>query len=277
MLRWPHSGCEVNVTSHPKERAEPKVPAGTSSKGPLASVRGTPLTAATMTVVVGFFALAACLFVFGTIAEGIRAHDVFTLDTTVTPYLHAQATPALDTVMLSATFIGSNLVIPPLFVIAVVLLVRAHRPREALFLGIASVGSLVLNTTMKLIFQRPRPDFPWVTPPSDYSFPSGHTMNSLAFYVALAIVAWAVFGRRVGIPAIVAAVALAIVVGISRIYLGYHYFTDVFGGLLAGTGWLLIVGAAFRTGPLYGLWREAKPAGPESASETKAAAVGKRP
>lgn len=278
MLRWLDSGCEVNVTSHPNERAEPKVPAGTASKGPLASVRGTPLTAATMTVVVGFFALVACLFVFGTIAEGIRTHDVFTLDTTVMPYLHALASPALDTLMLSATFVGSNLVITPLFVIAIVQLARAHRPREALFLGIASIGSLVLNTTMKLIFQRPRPEFTWVTPPSDYSFPSGHTMNSLAFYVALAIVAWAVFGRRVGIPAIVLAVVLAIVVGVSRIYLGYHYFTDVFGGLLAGTGWLLIVGAVFRTGPLYGLWRPTKPAGAASgsAAHTKAAAARRR-
>ncbi|MEO8570135.1 MAG: phosphatase PAP2 family protein [Chloroflexota bacterium] len=266
------------MTSHPNERAEPKVPAGTTSEGPLASVRGTPASAATMTVVVGFFALAACLFVFGTIAEGIRAHDVFTLDTTVTPFLHSLASPALDSVMQAATFIGSNLAISPLLVIAVVLLAWAHRPREALFLAIASIGSLVLNATIKLIFQRPRPIVPWVTAPTDYSFPSGHTMNSLAFYVALAIVAWAVFGRRVGVPAVIAAVALAVVIGVSRIYLGYHYFTDVFGALLAGTGWLLIVGAAFRTGPLYGLWREAKPSGTASAtaSNTKAAAARRR-
>jgi undecaprenyl-diphosphatase len=260
------------VASHPKTRteAEPKLPSGAASKGPLRSAGGTPAKTATMTVVVGFFALFACLLVLGTVAEGVRTQEVFTLDTEVTPFLHALASPALDTVMQGATFLGSNFAIPPLFVLAVVLLVRAHRPREALFLAIASIGGFLLNTSMKLFFQRARPPLPWANVLPDYSFPSGHTMNSLCFYVALAIVAWAIFGRRVGFPAVIAAVVVAMIIGVSRIYLGYHYFTDVFAGLLAGAGWLLVVGAAFRTGPLYGLWRDTGSPGPAAA---KAAAA----
>jgi undecaprenyl-diphosphatase len=219
---------------------------------------------------VGFFALFACLLVLGTVAEGVRTQEVFTLDTEVTPFLHALASPALDTVMQAATFMGSNFAIPPLFVLAVVLLVRSHRPREALFLSVASVGGFLLNTSMKLFFQRARPPLPWANVLPDYSFPSGHTMNSLCFYVGLAIVAWSIFGRRAGFPAVIGAVALAIVVGVSRIYLGYHYFTDVFGGLLAGAGWLLVVGAAFRTGPLYGLWRDVGSSGPEEPGSARA-------
>ncbi len=44
-------------------------------------------------------------------------------------------------------------------------------------------------------------------------------------------------------------------VGISRIYLGYHYLTDVVGGIVAGIAWLLVVGAAFRARPTWRRWR----------------------
>jgi len=61
-------------------------------------------------------------------------------------------------------------------------------------------------------------------------------------------------GRRWGIAATVGAIALCTLIGISRIYLGFHYFTDVVGGALAGVAWILVTMAAFRTGPLERLW-----------------------
>ena len=105
---------------------------------------------------------------------------------------------------------------------------------------------------MKLFFERPRHQLDWAQVLPDYSFPSGHTMNAVVFYVALALILWSVFGRRIGLIALVIAVALALGVGVSRIYLGYHYLTDVVGGLLAGIAWLLVVGAAFRARPTGG-------------------------
>jgi membrane-associated phospholipid phosphatase len=88
----------------------------------------------------------------------------------------------------------------------------------------------------------------------DYSFPSGHTLNAVVFYIALALILWAVFGRRVGVSALIVAVILALGVGVSRIYLGYHYLTDVLGAILAGIAWLLVVGAAFRARPTWWRW-----------------------
>ena len=64
--------------------------------------------------------------------------------------------------------------------------------------------------------------------------------------VAVAFVAWALFGRRVGTGATCLAIALALLIGCSRIYLGAHYLTDVVGGYLAGTIWLIAVVWAFR-------------------------------
>ena len=156
--------------------------------------------------------------------------------------------------MNAATFAGSNLFIPPLFVIAIALLLRIRRPGAALFLVAASGGALLLNGLMKVYFQRPRPQLPWASTLPDFSFPSGHTMNSVAFYVALAVIIWSVRGRRSGAVALAVAIVLCGLIGLSRIYLGYHYFTDVLGGFLAGASWLLIVLTAFRSGPLARFW-----------------------
>jgi len=134
----------------------------------------------------------------------------------------------------------------------------------ALFLGLASGGALVLNGAMKVLFERPRPHLAWATVLPDYSFPSGHTMNAFVFYVALALIAWSVFGRRVGLIAVAVAVAVALGVGVSRIYLGYHYLTDVVGGLVAGIAWLLVVGAAFHARPKWWPWDHART--PESST-----------
>ena len=64
----------------------------------------------------------------------------------------------------------------------------------------------------------------------DYSFPSGHTMNAVIFYGGVALLLWSIAGRRVGLISVAVATVVALGVGISRIYLGYHYLTDVVGG-----------------------------------------------
>ncbi len=246
---------EVRVSAAGAGRSEPRMPSGKASRGPLRSQVAAPIGTATLTVLVGFLALAGCLILLGSLAEDIRSQEVNALDTLATPFLHGLASPGLDQVMILITTLGSNLVIPPLFVLTVAWLAWLRRPREGLFLAIASGGSLVLNETMKLFFHRARPQLPWAQVPPDYSFPSGHTMNSLVFYVALAVVLWSVCGRRVGLVAVTVAIGLSLLIGLSRIYLGAHYFTDVAGGLLAGTVWLLVVAAAFRFGPLWQMWR----------------------
>jgi undecaprenyl-diphosphatase len=229
---------------------EPRLPGDPTSAGPLPARKGASAPAASLTIFAGFVGLAACLVVLGTIADGVRDQEVFALDAVATPFLHALASPALDALMNGATFAGSNLWIPPLFVIAVAVLLRLRRFGAALFLAVSSGGSLLLNELMKLFFQRPRPQLPWAHVLPDYSFPSGHTMNSVAFYLALAVIVWSIRGRGAGLVATALAMGLAVLIGISRIYLGFHYFTDVIGGLLAGVSWVLICMAAFRAPPL---------------------------
>jgi undecaprenyl-diphosphatase len=251
----------------PLGRVDPVKPA------PPGTVPRPPLGPATLTVIVGFVALIATLVVLGSIAEAVRAQEVFALDTWATPFLHGIASPALDTLMNRLTDLGSILFIPPIFVIATVWLLAKRRYGAALFLAVASGGSLFLQGTMKLFFARPRPQLDYARVLPDYSFPSGHTMNAVVFYIALSLILWSVFGRRIGLIALAVAAAIAVGVGVSRIYLGYHYLTDVVGGILAGIAWLIIVGAAFRARPTWQRWR-AGDAPPQRSPDPGSEAIG---
>jgi undecaprenyl-diphosphatase len=209
------------------------------------------------------FGLVASLVVLGSVAAGVRSQEVFALDTWATPFLHGIASPGLDVLMNALTTLGTSTVIVPALVVVIAVLLWRRRPGAALFLGVVCLGALVLNGTMKVFFQRPRPSLPWATVLSDYSFPSGHTMNAVVFYLALALIIWSIRGRRAGLAAMVVAVVIALGVGISRIYLGYHYLTDVIGGLLAGIALLLVVGTALRARPAWRQWQGPGTAAPD--------------
>ncbi len=259
----------------------PPAPAGSPEGGPLGEDQGTQpgagpaaptptkreLGLATATVVVGFAILVACLLVFGTVAEGIRSQNAFLLDAWATPFLHGMSSPAMDVAMTAITQLGTVFVILPALVVLGIWLLRTGRVRSLVYLVLAILGSLVLQLTLKPFFARPRPDVPYAQVLSDYSFPSGHTLSAVVFYGGVALVIWSLFGRRAGLAAIAGAIIISVAVGISRIYLGYHFLTDVVGAMLAGIAWLLIVGAAFRAQPTWRRWRSRsasvrRPAGP---------------
>ncbi len=210
---------------------------------------------ATATVVVGFAGLTACLVVFGSVAEGVRSQEVFALDAWASPFLHGISSPGMDAAMTAITTLGTTFVIVPALVVLAAWLVRTGHVRSVVFLIVALLGSLVLQAALKPFFARPRPELAWSQVLADYSFPSGHTLNAVVFYGGLALVIWSLFGRRAGLAAVAAAAVIGLAVGVSRIYLGYHFLTDVAGAILAGVAWLLVVGAAFRARPTWRRWR----------------------
>jgi membrane-associated phospholipid phosphatase len=188
------------------------------------------------------------LLAFIVLAAVVRQVGVPAIDESTSMRLHAFAGPEIDRWMSAVTTFGSSIVLAAVAIVAAVMLEsRGHRSL-ALLMVVATVVTMVLNEVLKLIVTRPRPDLDWAAVQSGYSFPSGHSMNSFVVYVALAFVAGQLWGRRAGILALALAALVVTGVGISRVYLGAHWPTDVVGGFLAAILCLLLVGIAFRVG-----------------------------
>ena len=200
-----------------------------------------PRSVAPLALLLGLGAAVA----FGVLGEEIQDSEPVVVDTGASQFLHGYANPPLDTAMQLASFLGSAFFVIPVLALVALLLLRRRRLGEAVFLSTAYAGSGALNYLLKLAFHRMRPALPWSPGVQDYSFPSGHSMNSFVFYMGLAVVAWLVLGRRAGIVAMVGGVLIVLLVGVSRVYLGYHYVSDVLGGFAAGLLWLVIWAVAF--------------------------------
>lgn len=112
----------------------------------------------------------------------------------------------------------------------------------------AVIGETLLAQNLKELFGRPRPDVvPHLVAASSASFPSGHSTSAAAIYLTLAaLIARETKERIVRNYVYFVAVTLALIVGVSRVYLGVHYPTDVIGGLSFGAAWAAIVLVAAR-------------------------------
>jgi undecaprenyl-diphosphatase len=118
--------------------------------------------------------------------------------------------------------------------------VLKHRTELILFIAII-VGSPILNELLKLLFHRARPDFHRLIKINGYSFPSGHAMSAFAVYGVLSFLLWRHIPTRWGRTLlIVTSIIMILTIGISRIYLGVHYPSDVIGGYFASGCWLAI-------------------------------------
>jgi undecaprenyl-diphosphatase len=160
--------------------------------------------------------------------------------------IHACARPWLTQIMEAASLAGGGWGLWPVGVLMAALLVRAGRGREAALFGVAVLGANLVNEAMKLFFHRPRPE-PWFgyPQPPTYSFPSGHAFVSFCFCLCLAEIL-----IRHGWPPVAkvamwsAALGCTLTVGLSRVYLGVHYPTDVLGGYAAGIVWTTLIRVA---------------------------------
>lgn len=135
----------------------------------------------------------------------------------------------------AVTFFAQPVTGVVLTAIAVIIAAVRHRWRIAAYIATSVIGSTVLMKIIKTIVQRPRPTVDRIIPESGFSFPSGHSVNAVAFYGALLVLAFFYLRRR-WLKAIVMLVLAAeiILLPISRVYLGVHYPSDVTAGLLLG-------------------------------------------
>lgn len=140
------------------------------------------------------------------------------------------------------TSLGSALMVITMTLLVSGFLLLRKQYGRVLLIVLTIGGGYALNKTLKLAFDRTRPDIvPHLVEVSTSSFPSGHSMASSVVYITLAaLLAQASQSRREKIYIILAAFFLTFVIGLSRVFLGVHYPTDVLAGWSAGTAWALV-------------------------------------
>jgi undecaprenyl-diphosphatase len=189
------------------------------------------------------------LFLFFKLAEEVLEGETSTFDeklllllrmpddpgTTIGPYWLSHAVGDI-------TALGGVTVLSLMTIMILGYLLLARRLHIAIFTFVAVVGGWLLSAALKLGIARPRPDIvPHLVEVSDLSFPSGHAMLSAVTYLTLgALLSRAESSRITRLYTIGVAIFLTLIVGLSRIYLGVHYPTDVLGGWCAGASWALI-------------------------------------
>ena len=192
------------------------------------------------------------VLLFAWLAELTSRSGIPSFDTAGRAMVHAYAHPNLTLLMKAASAAGSGWVLWPSGVMIVALLANAGRAREGALFALAVVGANLVDEAVKLFFHRTRPD-PWFgyPLPGTYSFPSGHAFVSFCFFLCLAeIVVRDEWPKVRKVTIWLVAVLCTFTIGLSRVYLGVHYPTDVLAGYLAAIMWTTLIRAA------HHLWQQ---------------------
>ena len=196
-----------------------------------------------VSLVIGFVAAVAALIFFAWLTDEVLEGDSQRFDEVTRLAVHQFASPAMTRVMRGISFLGDSLFLTLATAAVVIWFVMKQWKREAKLFVVTMIGASLLNLTLKLAFRRPRP-VPYfnLLPPESFSFPSGHSLASCCFYGALAaLLAARIQRQRVRVALWIFAVTMFLLIGLSRIYLGVHYTTDVIAGFAAALIWIMVV------------------------------------
>lgn len=194
-------------------------------------------------------AATSALWAFIEVADEVVEGEAHAVDSTILAMLGVTGDtgaplgpPWLQAAARDVTALGSFTVLGLVVLAVGVFLVLARKPRSAAFVVVATVSGALASSLLKYLFSRPRPD---LFPHGDYvvsaSFPSGHAMISALVYLTLgALLARIVPRRRLKLYVMMVALTLTLLIGMSRVYLGVHWPTDVLAGWAAGAGWALV-------------------------------------
>jgi undecaprenyl-diphosphatase len=194
------------------------------------------------------FLVAAALFAFGKLAEEMLEGDTRSFDEML---LRALRTPGdladpigpwwVETIFRDLTSLGSTTVLTIVTLGAIGFLLIDGKRAAALFVLAAIAGGALVSTLLKNVFARPRPELvAHLVDVRSLSFPSGHAMLSAVTFLTLgAVLARVQSRRRLKAYLLGVAVLLTLLVGISRVYLGVHWPTDVLAGWCAGAAWAM--------------------------------------
>lgn len=193
--------------------------------------------------------LAGGVWGFLELAEAVSEGETATVDERILLAFRTAGNPddplgshAVESAVRDVTALGSLSVLAFLTLAVAAYFALDHRPRTSLYVILAVVSGAALTFALKFLFDRPRPSL--LAPellPGDPSFPSGHAAVSAVVYLTLGLLLTQVAPRRrLKVYVVALAAALTFAVGVSRVYLGMHWPTDVLAGWTLGGAWALL-------------------------------------
>ena len=197
-------------------------------------------------ILAGLFLAGLLLLAFGHIAEEVLEGDAAKFDQTVMLALRNPVDssdpigpPWLEEAARDITGLGSYAVLGLVFLSVIAYLLMSRERATALWVSASVIGGVLLSNALKFAFARPRPEL--VTHAArvfSSSFPSGHaTLSAVTFLTLGALLASTHESQPIRVFFIGVAVAITIAIGVSRVYLGVHYPTDVLAGWCIGAAW----------------------------------------
>lgn len=196
----------------------------------------------TLWAITGLSLSTICLYLFFRLSTPLIEKNPFLIDQKIIEIIRSFSSPAMDGFMLIMTEMGSKYILGLLLVISMTwLFVKRKDVWGMRFYFMTVAGGGLLNLLLKNFFERERPNIHSMIGADGFSFPSGHSMGSMTYYGFLGYLILRSKQKplsKVGLGILLYLVILLI--GISRIYLGVHYPSDVLAGYAAGLVWLVV-------------------------------------
>jgi len=183
---------------------------------------------------------------FGAIVEDVLVGDELALiDRPVVRFLALHRDAGLTAGMKIVTLLGGTVfVTAALGMTAVISFIKTRSPRWPAFTSATIIGAVALDNIVRFLVNRPRPDFHPLVHPFGSSFPSGHAVAVAALCGSIAFIVTRRMSWQSSVWVWASAIFVAVLVGLSRVYLGAHWPTDVFAGLTLGAFWTAVTATA---------------------------------
>lgn len=186
-----------------------------------------------------YIILILCLVIFAIFTYKVVADKTIYIDDTVYNYI---SNNIINEKRTNIVKVITNITSPLMVIITALILIIVIKDKKIkISLVIILLGVTIINNLIKVIVARPRPDINRLVRETGYSFPSGHSITSMVFYGYLVYLIYKyIDNKKIKIPLMIFLIILIPIIGLSRIYLGVHYTSDVLCGFLLGIVYLIL-------------------------------------
>ena len=212
-----------------------------------------PLFSYYLTILISFVIFVLSLNVFVEITEELRDDELTVLDDAVSVAIQSYRSPSLTPVFEFITHLGDRVAyFIAALIVAAFFYLKYGRWKFTMQTILVLLLSSLSNVVLKRVINRERPTFEHLVAVSTLSYPSGHSMSAMAFYGFLIYLSFRFSGSwRVKAASFIGFGMLILLIGISRIYLGVHYPSDVIAGFMGGLIWVTFCVVIFNVIDLY--------------------------